>query len=180
MPMALDYLFPCTHCGQQFSVAANSAGMNIDCPFCEQSNVLPGLRQIKRFPTKDQSATSRAAQTASTNEARSMLFSVGLLTGVVAAIFAIGVTWRANTLATASRVDEQIEYSLNQLERLSAGQLWDQWNLMTRNGLPDWQESPAVSDNKQSRYLYLIAYALYGISALGFLALLYSLVKHRR
>jgi len=174
--MAQKYQFSCTGCNKNFPVTQNQAGTRQDCPFCEVPNNLPGLREIRQLPTVNDVASHAQAKS---NETKSWLFSGGLLVGIVAGLMGFALTGYANSLMTESTVAHDIEFGRAQLGELPAGHLWDAWDTMTKGGLPDWGETQTVRYNKQAGYLKFIAYGLYGLSAIGLLAIMTSFFVNR-
>ena len=152
--------------------------MASNCPFCGEANELPGMREIRQLPAVGDSHDLPAGS--SRNETRSWLFSGGLLIAVVAGLCGWALTFYADSLVTESILENQIEFGKSQLHLLPAGHLWDAWDSMTVNGLPDWEETNQVRYNKQAGHLSNIAYGLYGLSAIGFLALVSSFFISRK
>jgi hypothetical protein len=174
--MSKTHLFNCTGCHQPFPVTEKNAGMKLACPFCEKNNVLPGMRQIQQLPVDDE---GKSVVSVRKNDTKSLLFSGGLLVAVLASILGFTLSRYASSLSTQSTVDQQIEFGQEQIDRLPPGPLWDAWEAMTADGLPDWQETREVKYNKQAAYLSYIAAGLYAMAALGLLALVASFqMKH--
>lgn len=174
----MTYLFNCTDCEQQFEITEKQAGMEYACPFCEAKNVMPGMREIRRLPTKEPTGAEKPPKLTKQGEAGSWLFSGGLLVAVVAGLLGVALFSYAGRIAIDMQVDEKIEWGRTQVEGLKGGQLLDAWDSMAQ-GLPDWSESVGVRYNKQSGHLKNIAYGLFGLSALGFLALVGSFFGRR-
>lgn len=168
--MAQEFLFSCTSCEKDFPVTVKLAGMAYRCPLCDATNDLPGLRQLKQLPVHENAAIA----TTSRNEAQSWLFSGGLLVAVIAGVCASALLWYANQLFSESLLDERIAFGRTQINTLTPGHLWDAWDGMTEDGLPDWQETFENRYNKQSGHLRNIAYGLFGLAGLGLLAMLGS------
>ena len=150
--------------------------MSLDCPFCEIPNRLPRLRDIRLLPSSNSHASQRIQVR---NETRSTLFAGGLLLAVVAATMAFALGRYAQGLIKESTDSQELEMLLEQIEKLSPGQLWDVWDALTAQGLPDWQETSEVRYRKQAGYLTYISYFLYGLAALGVLGLLASFFPKR-
>ena len=167
------HLFPCTGCEKSFEITEKNAGMAYACPFCEAENTIPGMRDIRKLPIKHESSTNKAPKLTSRNEAGSWLFSGGLLVAVIGGLLGIALLGYANSIRVDTRVEEQIEWRQTQIGELAGGQLWEVWDQMAE-GLPDWAETEGVRYNKQSGHLKNIAYGLFGISAIGALALIGS------
>lgn len=169
----MHHLFTCTSCEKQFEITEKNAGMAFACPFCEAENAIPGMRDIRKLPVKDDSTTSKPPKLTARTETGSWLFSGGLLLAVLGGLLGAALFSYADGLAVDTQVDEQIEWGQTQIGGLKGGQLWDAWDALSQ-GLPDWTETAGVRYNKQSGHLKNIAYGLFGISALGVLALIGS------
>ncbi len=176
----MNYLFTCSSCEKQFEISEKQAGMDCNCPFCETANTIPGMRAVRQLPPKvaDEHKQKQRAGSAS-NETGSWLFSGGLLVAVAAGLCGIALLSYANQLSGETKIDEQIEWGRTQLDDLPDGHLLDAWESLSQ-GLPDWSESNTVRYNKQSAHLKNIAYGLFGLSALGLLAIIGSLATGKR
>jgi len=174
----MRYLFTCTGCDKQFEITEKNAGMTYACPFCEAENAIPGMRDIRKLPTQEETATNKPPKLTSRNEAGAWLFSGGLLIAVIGGLLGIALFGYADSIAVDTQVDAQIEWAQTQVDGLNGGQLWDTWDALAE-GLPDWAESAGVRYNKQSRYLKNISYGLFGLSALGLLALIGSFLGRK-
>ncbi len=177
--MAQEFHYVCSSCENNIPVTVKMAGMAINCPQCSTANELPGMREIKQLSPVSVDSPNNSALTGR-NETRSWLFSGGLLLAVIAGASAWGLGWYANSLVTESKLDNQIEFGKSQIDLLPAGHLWDAWDGMTANGLPDWAETGQVRYNKQAGHLSNIAYALYGLSGFGVLAMISSFFLSRK
>ena len=151
--------------------------MSVACPFCEQNNQLPGMRQLRQLPLADRLAVSAKGNG---NDLRRFLFSAGLLVAVLAALLGFALSYYADSLATELMVEEKIDYGNKFIDTLSPGHLWESWDQMATEGLPDWQESRDVRYNKQAGHLKSIAYGLLGLSGLGLLSLIGSFLVPER
>ena len=176
--MSQDYLYPCQHCDKSFPISVKQAGMEVGCPLCDKIVGLPGLRDIRSLPLHESDTTVSSTQARS--ESSSWLFSGGLLVSVVAGLLGLGLLNYANGLAMDSTLDLQLEYGRSQLDTLPAAQLWEAWDQLTRDGLPNWQETYEVRSNKQSNHYSYIAYGLFAISALGLFAMVGSFLASRK
>lgn len=171
--MADLYLFSCSKCQQDIEISVRQAGTSQDCPFCEHAVNFPGMREIQQLPlSKNKNSAGNA--NSSHSETRSWLFSGGLLVAVLAGVLGFALASYAKSIAIESTVTEKIAYGNSQIGSLPPGHLWDAWEGMTKEGLPDWQETRENRYNKQSGHLKNIAYGLYGVSGLGLISILAS------
>lgn len=177
--MAQLYLFRCPSCEKDIEISEKLAGMTQNCPFCEIENSYPGMREIRRLPVAENQSSDSLAKPAF-NETGSWLFSGGLLVAVMAGLLGFGVLYYANSLVAESPANLQIEFGNQQLDQLPAGHLWEVWDQMTGNGLPDWSETTINRYNKQADYLKWLAFALFGVSALGLVSLVSSFLMTRK
>ena len=175
--MAQHYLFRCSSCEKDFEITEKQAGTIQDCQFCENSNNLPGMREIRQLPVAEASTGNSQH---GDSEAKSWLFSGGLLVAVVAGLLAFALLGYANSITTESRVVESIELGQAQIKPLQSGLLWEAWDNMTQTGLPEWVETPEIRYNKQAGYLSMIAYGLFGASAIGLTAMALSFMASKR
>ncbi len=137
------------------------------------------MRQMQQLPVEEEGNQVAAGKTQK-NETKSLLFSGGLLVAVLAGILGFALSRYASSLSTQSTLDQQIEFGQGQIDRLPPGPLWDAWQAMTAEGLPDWKETHEVKYNKQAVYLSYIAIGLYAIAALGCVMLATSfLMRHQ-
>lgn len=179
--MAELFLFSCTHCQKQIEISVRQAGNSQNCPFCESVNSLPGMREIRQLPASSrESDSAKSAANRSFSEARSWLFSGGLLVAVIAGLFGFALASYANSIAIESTVDEKIAYGNSRIGTLPPGQLWDAWDQMTESGLPDWQETRENRYNKQSGHLMNFAYGLYAFAGIGLFSMIISFFLRRR
>ena len=170
--MAQNFLFRCSGCDKDFEVGVKSAGTDVNCPFCEQKNSLPGLRQIKALPAAQQESV--VENTTGHSATKRFLFSGGLLVAVLGSLLGLALSYYADSLATELKVEEKIEFGSAYVDTMTPGRLWETWDRLAAKGLPDWQESQDVRYNKQAGYLKSIAYGLMGLGGLGLLSLLAS------
>ena len=169
--MPQNYLFSCSECQKEFPVSTQSAGMKVNCPFCEHAITLPGLRQIQALPQVEKpSMTNKGGA----SDLKRFLFSAGLLVAVLGAVLGLALSYYADSLATELMIEEKIEFGDKFITTLSPGHLWEAWDQMATDGLPDWQESQDVRYNKQAGHLKSISYGLIGLGGLGLLAVLSS------
>ena len=175
--MVQHYLFRCSSCEKDYGITVKQAGMTGICPFCEKSNSFPGMREIRQLPA-DEAATTDSDSFKS--ETKSWLFSGGLLVGVVFGLLGLALLGYANSITKDSKVQQIIDQGQAQINSVQSGMLWEYWDSMTQEGLPDWKETPAIRSNKQAGYLSLIAYGLFGASALGLIAMVVSLLTGKR
>ncbi len=167
--MPPQYLYGCNQCQKSFEISEKLAGTTQNCPFCGHPTSLPGMRDIRKLPTANTAAgdTATGRKTRSFSETSSWLFSGGLLVAVTAGLLGIALLIYAQSLSTESRLAEKIAFGNQQIEPLPAGLLWDAWDKMTIDGLPDWKETEDNRYNKQSVYLSYVAYGLFGVALIG-------------
>lgn len=169
--MPKNHLFSCSSCKKEFPVGQRSAGMNVDCPFCDHKNVIPGMRQLRALPVAEEET---AGAKGGGSDLKRFLFSAGLLVAVLGGILGLALSYYADSLATESILEEQLEFGSQFIGTMTPGHLWEAWDQMELRGLPDWQETQDVRYNKQAGHLQSIAYGLFGLGGLGLLSLLAS------
>ena len=174
--MTQQFWFECQHCRRSFAVSTQQAGMQMPCPLCEKINFLPLLSQMRQLPATEPVPFSGRSVN---SQSGWWLFSGGLLVGVLTALLAFPLLYYAKSLASESRIEEFLEMGRTEIEQLYSGELWNAWNYMTLEGLPDWQETTQVRLNKQSAYLSYVSYFMFCLSGVGFLAMIASLLVHR-
>ena len=178
--MADLYLFSCTECQKDLEISVKQAGTTQNCPFCEHVINIPGMREIRQLPLSQNEEGADKRGTSSLNETKSWLFSGGLLVAVISGVLGFALASYAHSIAIESTVKEKIEYGSSQIGSLPPGHLWDAWDGMTKNGLPDWKETRENRYNKQSGHLKNFAYGLYGLSGLGVVSILISFFFRRQ
>lgn len=176
--MPSEFLYNCRHCQRSFVVYAKQAGVTVSCSHCESQNTLPTLRDLRELP--EYSRTEAKLIKPQRNESKSWLFVIGFLLGVLAGIAAISLNRYAKQMTSDPHLEAIVQAGRAHVQDLPSGELWELWDLMTREGLPDWGETNQVRYNKQSTYLIYISYFLIGLSTIGFTLVAISLLAGRK
>ena len=179
--MAQLYLLPCGSCDTKIEIELKQAGSEIPCPECQATINIPTMGGIKKLELSDISGiTVDSAASATTVRhigSKQWLFSGGLVVLVLAAIAGFAIWFYADSLVTISDIDQTVQKANQPLADISPAAVWDAWDEMFAKGpLPEWQENEEMGFNRQAHYLKNIAYGFMAVAALGFLALLSSLL----
>lgn len=175
--MPETYQLPCTNCSESIPVAIKMAGRTTNCQHCDSSVEVPPMREIRRLePAVENNTGSNQVnrQPAKRSESGSWLFSSGLLLAGIATLAAVSLWFYANSLQTASTVQDEIKINDQVLTEATPGTVWSVWTAMSESGLPEWKETEQTRYNKQAKILKTIASGIGVLSVLGLLMMIGS------
>lgn len=173
--MSLRYKLPCPHCDYCLEVIPRQAGQDLECPQCLQTIEAPKLGKMKQLETVGGSPERAASN--SGGSLRNMLFVIGLLVAIVGGAGGYFVYRHADNLIFEIDYEEEEKKFNEEVDILTPGQvvaLHDEMNIEA--GLGEWYEPNFVRYNTQGAYLLKFAYGLFGLSGLGVLCLIGSLL----
>ena len=173
--MAKRYLLPCKECEAKILIETTQAGQTIQCRSCKAPVTLGTLRDIQALqPDVAASSSSGHVRTGPKMSVGSrLMFVIGTL------LLAAGSFWGGtsymeyrdvlpNEPETAKTFD-----AINKVtNRISAKQLFDEWNKMDITAFDNWKESDYQNKLKLADAKMKYSFIGFGIAAAGLLAIL--------
>ena len=169
-----EYLLKCD-CGSELIITTRDAGQNLTCDDCQQTVVVPTLREIKNLkPNADSSGTvdqTRTLKNAEWSAKTGYLF--GVLTIVALATFVTGGIQSYHAYQY-SLIENLSQRGLEEGDSLIAGmgplQLYEAWNTVKELKLlaPETSEyQRAQVDLKRAMNAAIICYIIGGLCIIG-------------
>lgn len=177
--MSLRYLFPCGNCDHVFELVAKQAGQDLKCPDCAVVSSAPKLGSLRQLETTGDSdpTSGRSAN----GGAKNGLFVVGLALAIFAGAAAVGLYQYGGSMINEFDIHQVVDNFDQWMDDRSPAEVVAVYEgLNIDEGLGDWEEQPHVGNNRQGKILQNVSYGLMGLSGIGVLLLVGSLLTTGR
>lgn len=181
-----EYLFPCRHCQQSFTIEVAQAGRTVPCPFCNESQELPKLSEIRRLETTHDETAADHQRTTSQKMglAQTWMFIAGLPLLLIGGGIGIWQLYKANTMEKEIQqidTESRLQAVEERIETLNGEELWNVWHDEILENPPGiWEQSAILYGEQQVQVRRLIAYFAVGVGVIGVGLIFASLFTGKR
>ncbi len=178
--MSQMFSVPCPHCQYVLTIAAKHAGQQLLCPGCQKSFDAPKLRDLKASVPSPVTATKPHSD-ARPSLLKAGMFSLGLVLLIVGSISGYFLWQYAGELISPADEHQRAIAFGNTFADSSPAEVWQFMESVVANReLPPFEQAEWRTQDELGRFLRNVSYGLFGLAALGLVALIAGLVSMSR
>lgn len=172
------YLFPCPFCEQSIPLTLTQAGRELRCQHCQKMVQTPSMGGIRKLPLEEgASGAVKQSRRSGFSPLQGWLFAGGLTLAVLAGIASYTLYQYASSLRVKIDIEEVIAKEQMMVDQMAPAEVYVVAAAAKEADFAlEYREPEYRASDKQGEILSTVSYGLAGLSGLGLLMVLGSLL----